>query len=229
MSSSRRASQDARRSRDRRADRGSGRARGLVRSAGGLRETERFEGVSSSTCRWERRRLRARELHLHEPGRGLSRGSRVRAGRGRRRGRRRRNPRLLDPDRGRSRRAVSRDSFEPVYVRVAPGETPALNRIVSYETVDAGSAPLEAPASRNLPADVAVAYGSEIELADAAQLLGREAVWAGTSVNGLALESVREIRVPAGDGEASGLSLVYGSPQDGPHAEITRPRRSPTG
>jgi hypothetical protein len=94
--------------------------------------------------------------------------------------------------------AVSRDSFQPVYVRVAQGETPALNRIVSYETVDAESAPLEQAASKNLPADVSVAYESEIELADAAQLLDREAVWAGTSVNGLALESVRELRVPAG-------------------------------
>jgi hypothetical protein len=116
--------------------------------------------------------------------------------------------------------AVARDSFEPVYVRITQGETPALNRIVSYETVD-GSAPLEPAASRNLPANVTVSYGSEIELADAAQLLGREAVWAGTSVNGLALESVRELRVPAGEGDVSGLSLMYGSPQDGPHAEIT--------
>lgn len=40
-------------------------------------------------------------------------------------------------------------------------------------------------------------------------------------MNGLALESVRELRVPAGEGDVPGLSLMYGSPQDGPHAEIT--------
>jgi hypothetical protein len=94
------------------------------------------------------------------------------------------------------------------------GETPALNRIVSYETVDAESAPFEPAASKNLPADVSVAYGSEIELADAARLLGREVVWAGTSVNGVVLESVRELRVPAGGADVPGLSLMYGRPKE---------------
>jgi hypothetical protein len=37
----------------------------------------------------------------------------------------------------------------------------------------------------------------------------------------VALESVRELRVPAGDADGPGLSLMHGSPQDGPHAEIT--------
>ncbi len=120
--------------------------------------------------------------------------------------------------------AVSRDSFEPVYVRVTQGATPALNRIVSYETLEAGSAPLDAGVSKDLPAHAAE-YGSEIELTDAAELLGRDPVWAGPSLHGFPLESVRELRLPAKEGNVPGASLMYGSPQDGPHVEITEAAR----
>ena len=40
--------------------------------------------------------------------------------------------------------AVSRDTFEPTYIRVTQNGTPALTRIVTYETVEPGSAPLDA-------------------------------------------------------------------------------------
>jgi hypothetical protein len=116
--------------------------------------------------------------------------------------------------------AVSRSSFEPAYIRVMQEGGPALNRIVSYETVEAGSAPLQPAASENLPAHPGT-YGGEIELADARQLLGRDPVWAGASLEGLPLESVREVRLPAENADVPGLSLMYGSPQDGPHVEIT--------
>jgi Sigma-70, region 4 len=64
-------------------------------------------------------------------------------------------------------------------------------------------------------------YTGIAEAHDAARLLDREVVWAGTSVNGLALESVRELPVPAGDADVPGLSLMYESPQDSPHPEST--------
>ena len=119
---------------------------------------------------------------------------------------------------------VSGDTFEPAYIRVTQGGTPALNRIVSYETVAAGSAPLEASAPKSLPDDLGT-YGSEIELADAATLLGRDAVWAGASLHGFPLDSVRELKLPAKQGDIAGVSLVYGSTQDGPHVEITEAAR----
>ena len=34
--------------------------------------------------------------------------------------------------------------------------------------------------------------------------------------------SVRELRLPAAEGEVTGLSLFYGSPEEGPHAEISQ-------
>ena len=105
---------------------------------------------------------------------------------------------------------VSGDTFEPAYIRVTQGGTPALNRIVSYETVAAGSAPLEASAPKGLPDDLGT-YGSEIELADAATLLGRDAVWAAGGLHGFPLGSVRELKLPAKQGDIAGVSLVYGS------------------
>lgn len=115
---------------------------------------------------------------------------------------------------------VSRDTFEPAYVRVMQGGTPALNRITTYETVEAGSAPLEGT-RKSLPSRAA-SYGSEIELADAGKLLGSDPVWAGASLAGLPLESVREVRLPAQHADVPGLSLIYGLPQARAHFEITQ-------
>lgn len=116
--------------------------------------------------------------------------------------------------------AVSRDTFEPTHIRVLQDGAPALTRIVSYETVEAGSAPLEAVSTDPAPAGLGE-YGSEVSLADAAALLGRDAVWAGASLHGFPLDSVRKLQIPSTDADVPGLSLTYGSAQDGPHVEIT--------
>ena len=116
--------------------------------------------------------------------------------------------------------AVSRDTFEPTYIRVTQNGTPALTRIVSYETVEAGSAPLDAQGTPAGPQDVTTAYGAEVGFAEAAAVLGRDAVWAGSSLHGFPLDSVREVSLPATGGAIPGVSLVYGSTDGGPHVEL---------
>jgi hypothetical protein len=117
--------------------------------------------------------------------------------------------------------AVSKDSYEPAYLRVSMNGTPALTRIVSYETVESGSAPLDAQGTRPGPQDVTTVNGAEIDLTDAAALLGRQPVWAGPSLQGLPLDSVREVSMPTSDGPVPGLSLAYGSFEGGsPHVEL---------
>jgi hypothetical protein len=60
--------------------------------------------------------------------------------------------------------AISRDTFEPVYIRIVQNGTTALTRIVSYETVEAGSAPLEpAPSNHGNLSEVAT-YGPAVDL-----------------------------------------------------------------
>ena len=117
--------------------------------------------------------------------------------------------------------AVSRETFEPVFIRVTQNGTAGLTRIVAYHTMPAGSAQLEVTTPETLPGELG-SYGADIELDDAASLLGRPPVWAGPSLNGLALGSVRELRLPVAEGEVTGLSLFYGSPEEGPHAEISQ-------
>ncbi len=118
--------------------------------------------------------------------------------------------------------AVSRDTYEPTYIRVNMNGSPALTRIVSYETVESGSAPLDAASTPPGPQDVTTAYGAEVELADAASLLGREPVWAGSSLHGFPLDSVRSLSLPTTDGAVPGVSLVYGSTEGGgPHVELS--------
>jgi hypothetical protein len=117
--------------------------------------------------------------------------------------------------------AVSKDSYEPTYIRVTMNGTPALTRIVSYETVESGSAPLDAQRTLPGPQDVTTSYGAETDLAEAASLLGREPVWAGSSLQGLPLDSVREVSMPTSEGPVPGLSLAYGSFEGGsPHVEL---------
>jgi hypothetical protein len=117
--------------------------------------------------------------------------------------------------------AVSTDTFEPAYIRIELNGTSALTRIVSYETVEAGAAPLDsAPADTELPPGVGT-YGAAIELADAAARLGRAPVWAGPSLHGFPLGSVRQVRLPSSGGDVPGLSLAYGSVEGGPHVELT--------
>jgi hypothetical protein len=91
--------------------------------------------------------------------------------------------------------AVSRETSKPVSVRVAGHET----RILTYETLS--SAPLSAP-------QVGLPEPTD-EVGGRASVRG--AVWAGETVAGLRLTSVRHF----GDG----LRLTYGS-LDGPHAEL---------
>lgn len=82
--------------------------------------------------------------------------------------------------------------------------------------------PLDAAPPTAGPTDISAAYGEEMDLAEAAKLLGRGPVWAGTSLPGFPLDSVQQLRLPATDGEIPGVSLVYGSSEAGPHVEITQ-------
>jgi hypothetical protein len=115
--------------------------------------------------------------------------------------------------------AVSRETYKPVTVRVTQGGEAMLDRIVTYETVASGTAPLDAPATTRGPTDVGAQPGDEIELTDARDLLGREAVWAGANLHGFPLSSARELRLSTDDGSVTGVSLFYGSASM-PHAEI---------
>jgi hypothetical protein len=117
--------------------------------------------------------------------------------------------------------AVSRDTFAPEYVRVTQNGVPALTRIVTYETVEAGSAPLEGAPQAAGSANVAADYGAQVSFAEAEALLGREPVWAGSSLHGFPLDSVQKLSLPGLDGQIPGVSLVYGSTESGPHVEIT--------
>jgi hypothetical protein len=117
--------------------------------------------------------------------------------------------------------AVSRDTFAPAYIRIAQHGQTALNRIVSYETLEAGSAPLDGGSSSRLD-PAGATYGPAVELADAGARIGGEPVWAGADLHGFPLEAVRELRLPTADGEVTGLSLVYGTPESGPHVEISQ-------
>jgi len=117
--------------------------------------------------------------------------------------------------------AVSRDTYEPTYIRVNMNGSPALTRIVSYETIESGSAPLDAQGTLPGLQDVTTAYGAEVDLADAASLLGREPVWAGSSLHGFPLDAVRSLSFPTTDGAVPGLSLAYGSTEGGPHVELS--------
>jgi hypothetical protein len=118
--------------------------------------------------------------------------------------------------------AVSRDTFAPAYIRVEQNGTSALTRIVAYETVERVAAPVDsAPADAKVPPGVGT-YGAAIELADAAERLGRAPVWAGPSLHGFPLGSVREVRLPSSAGDVPGVSVAYGSVEDGPHVELTQ-------
>ena len=117
--------------------------------------------------------------------------------------------------------AVSRETYEPVFIRIAQHGETRLTRIVAYETLPAGSAPLEVADPETLPSELGTP-GADVELADAAALLGSAPVWAGPDVHGFALDSVRELRLPAAGGAVTGLSLAYGSTEGMPHVEISQ-------
>ena len=88
-------------------------------------------------------------------------------------------------------------------------------------------------AARRAPSSESTAgggdYGAAVELADAGALIGGEPVWAGADLHGFPLESVRELRLPTAEGEVTGLSLVYGTPESGPHVEISQATAPSTG
>jgi hypothetical protein len=115
--------------------------------------------------------------------------------------------------------AVSKETYKPVTIRVTQGGPPMLNRILSYETLESGSAPLEGQQGTRGLMDVSAKPGPAIDLADASAVLGREAVWAGLDLHGFPLDSARKLSIPSTDGPVSALSLKYGSPPM-PHAEI---------
>ena len=115
--------------------------------------------------------------------------------------------------------AVSQETYEPVFIRVAQNGQTGLTRIVTYETLAAGSAPLEVTDPETLPGELG-APGADVELAEAAPLLGSAPVWAGPDVHGFPLDSVRELRLRAARDTVTGLSLQYGSAEGIPHVEI---------
>ncbi len=115
--------------------------------------------------------------------------------------------------------AVSAETFEPVFVRITQDGTEAVNRILSYENIEAGTVPLGAAAPPE-PEPVEGVHGGDVTLDEAASLLGREAVWAGPSLAGLPLAYVHELTLPMKDGDVAGITLLYGSAHDGPHVEI---------
>ena len=123
--------------------------------------------------------------------------------------------------------AVSKETYKPVTIRIDQGEMPLLNRILAYETLESGSAPVGGESTRGLM-DVSAKPGPTLELADAASVLGRGAVWAGANLHGNPLESVRELSIPSTGGPVSALSLMYGSPPM-PHAEIIESAKAPEG
>ncbi len=96
---------------------------------------------------------------------------------------------------------MSRDTFEPTYIRVTQSGTPALTRIVTYETVEAGSAPLQASPTPFGPMDITARYGNEIDLAGAETILGRTLSGPGSSLHGFPLDSVRELSLPSTGGD----------------------------
>ena len=124
--------------------------------------------------------------------------------------------------------AVSKETYKPVTIRIDQGEMPLLNRILAYETLESGSAPLGGQQSTRGLMDVTAKTGPTVKLADAASVLGRGAVWAGADLHGYPLESVRELSIPSTGGPVSALSLMYGSPPK-PHAEIIESAKAPEG
>lgn len=123
--------------------------------------------------------------------------------------------------------AVSQETYKPVSIRVDLGEMPLLNRILTYETLESGSVPAGGESPGGLM-DVSTKTGPAIDLADAASVLGRGAVWAGADLHGFPLGSVRTLTIPGVDGPVSALSLKYGTPPM-PHAEIIESAAAPEG
>ncbi len=115
--------------------------------------------------------------------------------------------------------AVSKETYKPVTIRVTQGDPPLLNRILTYETLESGTAPRGGQQSVPGLMDVSAKLGPEIDLADAASVLGRGAVWAGANLHGFPLDSARKLTIPSTAGPVSALSIKYGSPEM-PHAEL---------
>ena len=89
--------------------------------------------------------------------------------------------------------AVSKDTYKPVTIRVTQGGMPLLNRILAYETLESGSAPLDGQQGTRGLMDVSAKPGPAIDLADAASVLGTDAVWAGPDLHGFPLNSARKL------------------------------------
>jgi hypothetical protein len=106
--------------------------------------------------------------------------------------------------------AVSRETYEPVSLRVGPDHE---TRILTYETLPAGSAPLTGGRPMPQPPRTRPDTGP-------ARLRAGD-VWAGESLDGMPLASVRGREVGAG---VNAVTLFYGSPQDR-HVEITQAPR----
>ena len=78
-------------------------------------------------------------------------------------------------------------------IRVTTGEMPLLNRILTYETLESGSAPAGGRSGMPGLTNVGPNPAGPIALADAASILGRDAVWAGADLHGFALDSVQKL------------------------------------
>jgi hypothetical protein len=116
--------------------------------------------------------------------------------------------------------AVSKETYKPVTIQISLGEMPLLNRILTYETLEPGSAPLDgAQSGRPGLTNVGPNLGEPVDLADAPSILGREAVWAGADLHGFPLDSTQKLAFPSTGGPVSALSVKYGTPEM-PHVEI---------
>jgi len=115
--------------------------------------------------------------------------------------------------------AVSKETYKPVTIRISTGEMPLLNRILTYETLESGSTPAGGQSGMSGATNVGPNPARPIDLANAASVLGRNAVWAGADLHGFALDSVQKLSFPSSEGSVPALSLKYGTPQM-PHAEL---------
>jgi hypothetical protein len=107
--------------------------------------------------------------------------------------------------------AVSRKTYAPVAMRVGDsGPT----RILTYETLPAGSVPLGS-GSGGAPQQGPVGSGGE----DGKARLARGDVWAGEQLDGLRLASVGRRELP---GTSTPAKVLFYGARDGAHVEITQ-------
>jgi hypothetical protein len=129
-----------------------------------------------------------------------------------------------DPPRDwRERVAVASDTYRPLLVRpIANGETGADYEVVEIGTLPRAEADFSKPelvkVNPEQPTSTDFRVTGELELAQASQELGTQAVWAGPELDGLRLAAVQRQEITAGWGPDSGvpprvtpvIALIYG-------------------